>query len=75
MTELLATGDMPAARKVHQELSPLFAALFITTNPIPVKTALELLGRSAGPTRLPLVPATSEERETIRRALEDAGLV
>jgi 4-hydroxy-tetrahydrodipicolinate synthase len=75
MSDLLAAGDVPAARKVHQELSPLFAALFITSNPIPVKTALELLGRSAGPTRLPLVPATSQERETIRRALEDAGLV
>jgi 4-hydroxy-tetrahydrodipicolinate synthase len=75
MVELLATGDVPAARKVHQELTPLFSALFITSNPIPVKTALELLGRPAGPTRLPLVPATQDERAAIRRALEDAGLV
>jgi 4-hydroxy-tetrahydrodipicolinate synthase len=75
MAELLATGDLPAARKVHQELSPLFDALFLTSNPIPVKTALELLGRSAGPARLPLVPATPDERAAIERALEDAGLV
>jgi 4-hydroxy-tetrahydrodipicolinate synthase len=75
MAELLTTGDLPAARKVHQELSPLFSALFITSNPIPVKTALELLGRSAGPTRLPLVPATRDERAAIEKALEDAGLV
>jgi 4-hydroxy-tetrahydrodipicolinate synthase len=75
LTDLVLTGDIPAARKVHEELSPLFNALFITTNPIPVKTALDILGLPAGPPRLPLVPATREERARIERALSDAGLV
>ena len=75
MFELIEGGDVPAARKIHEELSPLFAALFITSNPIPVKTALELVGRPAGPPRLPLVPATADERERLRRALTDAGLI
>ena len=75
MLELALSGDVPAARKIHEELSPLFKALFITSNPIPLKAALELVGRPAGPPRLPLLPATPEERETLRRALEDAGLL
>jgi 4-hydroxy-tetrahydrodipicolinate synthase len=75
MIELIETGDIAAARKIHESLSPLFNALFITSNPIPVKAALELLGRPAGVPRLPLVPATPEERERVRKALEDAGLL
>lgn len=75
MIDLIAIGDIPAARKIHEELTPLFNALFITSNPIPVKTALELVGRPVGPPRLPLVPATAEERNRIEKALADAGLL
>jgi 4-hydroxy-tetrahydrodipicolinate synthase len=75
MIDLIETGDVPAARKLHEDLSPLFNALFVTSNPIPVKAALDMLGRPAGPPRLPLVPATDEERARIRSALEDAGLL
>jgi 4-hydroxy-tetrahydrodipicolinate synthase len=74
LTDLVASGDIAAARKVHEELTPLFNTLFITTNPIPVKTALQILGLPAGPPRLPLVPATAEERTRIEKALVDAGL-
>lgn len=75
MMDLVTTGDIPAARKIHEELTPLFNALFITSNPIPVKTALEMLGHAVGPPRLPLVPATTEERTRIEKALRDAGLL
>jgi 4-hydroxy-tetrahydrodipicolinate synthase len=75
LTDLVLSGDIPAARKVHEELSPLFNALFITTNPIPVKTALDILGLPAGPPRLPLVPATKDERARIEKALSDARLL
>ncbi|HZB02208.1 MAG TPA: 4-hydroxy-tetrahydrodipicolinate synthase [Actinomycetota bacterium] len=75
MVDLIETGDVPAARKLHEDLSPLFNALFVTSNPIPVKAALDMLGRPAGPPRLPLVPATEEERARIRTALEAAGLL
>jgi 4-hydroxy-tetrahydrodipicolinate synthase len=75
MIDLIHTGDVPAARKIHEALSPLYNALFITSNPIPVKAALAMLGRPAGPPRLPLVPATSEEQARVRKALEDAGLL
>jgi 4-hydroxy-tetrahydrodipicolinate synthase len=75
MVDLINTGDVPAARKIHETLSPLYNALFITSNPIPVKAALEMLGRPAGPPRLPLVPATAEETQRVRAALEEAGLL
>ncbi len=75
MIDLIETGDISAARKIHESLSPLFNALFITSNPIPVKAALQMLGRPAGDPRLPLVPATSDERARVRTALEDAGLL
>jgi 4-hydroxy-tetrahydrodipicolinate synthase len=75
MIDLIETGDIPAARKIHEELSPLFNALFVTSNPIPLKAALEMVGRPCGEPRLPLVPATTEERTRVRKALEDAGLL
>jgi 4-hydroxy-tetrahydrodipicolinate synthase len=73
MIDLATSGDVAAARKVHHELLPAFHGLFITSNPIPVKAALNLIGQPVGPPRLPLVPASEEEIETIRKALEDAG--
>ena len=73
--ELAAAGDVPAALKVHQELLPLFRALFVTSNPIPLKAALEMVGQPAGPPRLPLVPANEGERAVIRRALEETGVL
>lgn len=75
MMELAQSGDTAAARKVHEELLPAFDALFFTSNPIPVKAAMGLIGQGAGPPRLPLVPATDEEVARIRKALEDAGVL
>jgi 4-hydroxy-tetrahydrodipicolinate synthase len=75
MLQLIETGNVGAARKIHEELSPLFAVLFITSNPIPLKAALELVGRPVGPPRLPLVPATQDERDRIRKVLEESGLL
>ena len=76
MVDLINTGDVPAARKIHEALSPLYNALFITSNPIPVKAALAMLGSPRGTApRLPLVPATAEETQRVRTALEEAGLL
>ena len=52
----------------------LFKALFLTTNPVPVKTALRLSGRNVGGFRLPLCPPTDAERDEIERVLVDLGL-
>jgi 4-hydroxy-tetrahydrodipicolinate synthase len=75
MCELIDAGDAASARKLHDELAPVFSVLFITSNPIPLKAALEMVGLPAGPPRLPLVPATDEERARIRATLEDVGVL
>jgi len=75
MIRLCKSGDVSAAWKIHSALLPLFKALFVTSNPIPVKAALEISGRPAGPPRLPLVPATPEERDLLTRVMGDLGLV
>jgi 4-hydroxy-tetrahydrodipicolinate synthase len=75
MVELIETGDVPSARKIHDDLMPLFKGLFVTSNPIPVKVALEIAGRPVGPPRLPLVPATTDERAKVEQAMRDAGAI
>ncbi len=69
------TGDVSGAWKVHTGLMPLFTGLFITSNPIPVKAALDIAGRPVGPPRLPLVPATEQERQQIEAAMREAGVL
>ena len=54
LVRLCLDGNYVGARKTHFELSPLFRALFIETNPIPIKKACELMGLAGGPLRLPL---------------------
>jgi 4-hydroxy-tetrahydrodipicolinate synthase len=68
-------GDADGAKAIDEELKPLIGALAVTTNPIPVKAALNLLGHDVGGLRLPLVEATEEETEVVREALERAGLL
>jgi 4-hydroxy-tetrahydrodipicolinate synthase len=69
-------GDWNAAREVHYELLPLAKGLLsLDTNPVPVKTALKLLGRDTGMVRLPLVPAGKEVESKIRELLRGAGLL
>jgi 4-hydroxy-tetrahydrodipicolinate synthase len=75
MLELIFAGNMEAARKLHRDLEPLYRALFITSNPIPVKAAMEMSGHRVGAPRLPQLPATDDERSTIERAMRDVGVL
>ena len=72
--ELAEAGDFEGAHELDRELSPVYEALSITTNPIPLKAALELLGLRAGAPRLPLVEATDEQCAVLRSALAARGL-
>lgn len=74
MVSLFKAGDAEGARKIHLDLMPVFDVMSITTNPIPVKAALELMGHPVGPPRLPLVPATDTERTKIEEVLSRAGI-
>lgn len=73
--EALARGDLPAAREAHFQLLPLFDTLFCETNPIVVKAALHAMGLIGDEIRLPLTPITEPNRERLRVALKDLGLL
>jgi 4-hydroxy-tetrahydrodipicolinate synthase len=75
MFEAHEAGDAARAEELHGELSPIYEALTITANPIPVKAGLEMLGVIDGRLRLPMVPASEEERSVVRTALERHGLL
>jgi 4-hydroxy-tetrahydrodipicolinate synthase len=74
MVRAFAAGKATRATALHQRLLPIFKALFITTNPIPIKAALRLQGFDAGGLRLPLLGATAEQVEAIRTAMVEVGL-
>jgi 4-hydroxy-tetrahydrodipicolinate synthase len=74
MIEAFVSGDVAGAAALNSRLLPLFKAAFITTNPIPIKAALELCGLPAGGLRPPLLPASESERAAVRTALADLGL-
>ena len=67
-------GDAEAARRIDEELVPAYEILGVTVGPIGIKAALNLLGHDVGGLRLPLVEATEEEQEQIRRCLERLGV-
>jgi 4-hydroxy-tetrahydrodipicolinate synthase len=71
----VGAGHLARAVAIDKELRPLFKALFVTTNPIPVKAALDLLGRSVGGCRLPLVEADDQERSVVAAALRELCLI
>jgi 4-hydroxy-tetrahydrodipicolinate synthase len=68
-------GDVESAREIDEELKPIIEALAVTTNPIPVKAALNMLGHEVGGLRLPLLEATEDEKAVVREALERAGIL
>jgi 4-hydroxy-tetrahydrodipicolinate synthase len=69
-------GDIERAGEIDAELAPVYEALTVTANPIPIKAALKMLGLiESDALRLPMVPATEEQRQAIRPALEAAGIL
>lgn len=70
MVKALLEGDWERGRELHYELLPLFRALFVETNPIPVKTAASLLGLCSDEMRLPLVPMEGENLRVLQETLD-----
>jgi 4-hydroxy-tetrahydrodipicolinate synthase len=68
-------GDVEGARAIDAELRPVIEALAVTTNPIPVKAALAMLGHDVGSLRLPLIEASDEQKSLIRGTLERVGVL
>ena len=69
MVDAFKKGDLEKARQLHLELFPIFKGLFITTNPIPVKAALNMMGKEVGGFRLPLTDPSAEEEKFIKNLL------
>ena len=74
MSDAMRKGDFGKALEIHYQLSPLFRAMFIDTNPIPVKKAVELCGMAAGPVRLPLDALDPKKTDQLAAVLASAGL-
>jgi 4-hydroxy-tetrahydrodipicolinate synthase len=75
MISAFVNKDIDKAQSIQSELLPLFRMMFITTNPIPVKTAVNLIGQKAGPFRLPLVSPTINELEQIKSYMLKMNLI
>jgi 4-hydroxy-tetrahydrodipicolinate synthase len=69
------SGQVGLARELHLKLFPLFKVLFMTTNPVPVKAAVNMIGIESGIPRLPLVSATPQEAEAVRKVLAELALL
>jgi 4-hydroxy-tetrahydrodipicolinate synthase len=75
MWDSALAGDIERAREIDATLRPLFEALTVTINPIPIKTAMHMAGLIPSATlRLPMVPADESQRAVLRPALERLGL-
>jgi 4-hydroxy-tetrahydrodipicolinate synthase len=75
MQEACLSGDYGAALKVQDRLMPIHTALFVETNPSPVKYALSVLGRMSDEVRLPMIPVSESTKSTVRSAMTHAGLI
>jgi 4-hydroxy-tetrahydrodipicolinate synthase len=73
MVRALNSDDFERGRELHYELFPLFRALFLETNPIPVKAAASLLGLCSDEMRLPLVPMSGENLRKLQRVMEESA--
>ncbi len=74
MWDAAQAGDLERPRQIDAELTPVFEGLSVTTNPIPLKAALSLLGLAPDRLRLPMVSADAEQRAAVKAALEGFGL-
>jgi 4-hydroxy-tetrahydrodipicolinate synthase len=75
LVKAYAMGKPDVALKIHDKYFPLFKDLFIETNPLPVKAALEMMGMIHEEFRLPLVPMTAKNRAVLRKTLKVCGVL
>ncbi|MBB6480624.1 4-hydroxy-tetrahydrodipicolinate synthase [Spirochaeta isovalerica] len=68
-------GDVETARDMHYKLLPLFKAMFLETNPLPVKTAMAIMGKVEEIFRLPLCPSSGETKEKLKEVLKGQNLI
>lgn len=74
LCQLCLEGNYGGATELYCKYAQLFSALFVETNPIPIKTAMNMLNMDSGLLRLPLTNMSEENLKTLRKAMSDAGL-
>jgi 4-hydroxy-tetrahydrodipicolinate synthase len=75
LTEACLEGNWDKGRDLQLKLIPLIRAVFLETNPIPIKTALALMGRCTSDLRLPLTPMSESALKKLKQAITDFGLL
>ena len=75
MVDSILNDDYTRAMELHYEMVELIRALFIESNPVPVKTAMDLMGLPSGPLRQPLAEMLPENLEVLKKALKDSDLI
>jgi 4-hydroxy-tetrahydrodipicolinate synthase len=75
MFRAFESGDATEARRLHFKMEPLNKSMFLETNPVPVKTALAMMGKIREEFRLPLCPMSDENREKLKNSLINYGLI
>ena len=74
MVQKFLDGDVAGSREIQLRALPLIDALFCEVNPIPVKAALNLMGKEVGPLRLPLTEMEPQKQERLAKAMKDFGI-
>ena len=75
LVDSFLAGDLEAARAEHYALLPFFKGLFLDTNPIPIKYAVSLAGRTQEVYRLPLCPMSSSDKQSFEKIMRDCRLL
>lgn len=75
LVDAFLAGDLEKARALHFRMAPLIDAIFIETNPIPVKAALTMMGKIDGELRLPLCPMAEKNEAVLRKVMQEYGLI
>src|SRR5947208_295997 len=75
LVDAWAAGDAAKARAIHYQIYPLFQALFLETNPIPIKHAVALMGKATAELRLPHCPMSQENLDKLTRVMKDLKLI
>lgn len=75
MVNSALAGDFVKAREMHFRLMPLFNAMFLESNPIPIKAAMDIMGKPSGELRMPLMDMTAGNRKLLEDTMRQLGLI
>lgn len=75
LVDAFAAGDLKKAQQMHYRMSPLIDALFVETNPTPIKAALSMMGKIEYELRLPLCRMAEKNEAVLKKAMQDYGLL